>query len=261
MYKKTKFLIYASAILLVVAIALSVTNLSSSIATKSDEKNNQSTLDDKKNLPIEQNEQTEIQVSDEVQKFMHPETDPLSQVDTESSQDYKQNNDTTNVPDAIQEIKTDSNEEKIQEKPMAKTGSLYFSDNNPANDYEVVASFSTENTSFYVITYKDPEIQTHQDFINKKYYIYKDQDGTLVRCFYLFDRAQRKSMPNKGLIDIKTEPGQVAITFNGINKVTRTVYNKQITSPYGISSEVPLHFEEKSTGNNGVSALSIPVKP
>lgn len=220
MYNKVKYLIYVSFILFFILMFTAIQNRSSQVAERRAQEKFQKELMEK---------------TEKYQKIAEEQNKKQYQENTEQKEDYnssfvpvvqqpQQENtvqQTDNTKDKIDYV-NDNNEEAVQNSSEEK---LYFaSDKSEAVGYILCKRFDFEGNSYAVVAVNDTQyVSEYSKYLNRKFYIYKQNGQNLEGIHYLFDKSADKS--DKTLPDISVEVNKydVKITYNTKPPVSRTV--------------------------------------
>lgn len=205
-----------------------------------------------------------IKVSPETRDFIQPSEDPLNSVASDDghyetpripnvskrSVSYKKQ--TPVVSDYDPFNIEQKNEEKTEvSKSTPKDSSDYFdyklflTQDRIAADFDIMNKFSIGDIEFFVIGYRPASIQRDGGFVNRKYYIFKNKNNILVKCFDLFERQNRDNVGKSGIITVSLGSEDVNITFQGPNSVSRSVYKSQLLSSYSENNDIKLILKKK----------------
>ena len=221
MYSKVKYLIYISFILFFILMFTAIQNKSSMVAEQRAQEKFQQEL-------MEKTEKYQ-KMADEQNKIHHQEN-PEPQVDYDSSfvpavqQQPQQENtvkqavDSPNNIDAISNDNNDAIQNSLNEK-------LYFAaDNSEAAGYILCKRFDFDGNNYAIVAVDDTQyVSEYSKYLNRKFYIYKQNSQNLERIHYLFEKSVDKSDKSIPDISVKVNKYDVKITYNTKPQISRTV--------------------------------------
>ncbi len=256
MYKKVKFLIYASFFLFFILSFVILQNTTSQVAQKKEQGKIEQDLvtktDRYKKLNEERNRRIQEQHTTESQAPYDYTTEPVTVTETTPNQPQVENgnysatnNNTQNIEEYIPD--NDKIETKNSEKSLEQ---LYLETNGAAAEgYTLCNKFVFDNNNYAIISVDDTRYASeYSNYINRKFYIYKQIDNKLVRIHYLFDKSISKTVDSIPEIQTETNKYGVKITYNVKPQITRTVNsNILLNSGYQFNDIPALTTSPKNT--------------
>lgn len=102
---------------------------------------------------------------------------------------------------------------------------LYFiSDNTEAAGYILCKRFKFDGNNYAIVAYDDTRYASeYSQYINRKFYIYKESEQKLVGIHYLFEKSVKKDDKATPDFSVIENSYDVKITYNEKPPVTRTV--------------------------------------
>ena len=249
MYKKVKFLIYASLFLFFIFLFTAVQQKSSIVAEqKEQEKIEQDMIRKAEKYQKINEEQYKAQNREKRQSSDVSQT-PVITYQSQNNQAASESSQTnTNEYQQISEKSSDNTMQQTQEK-------LYFVLNNEeASGYLLCNRFQFNGNNYAIVSFDDTRyISEYSKYINRKFYIYKESEQKLYRVHYLFEKSvpkDNRSLPDFSVIVNKYD---VKITYNIKPPVTRTLSSNILVNSGNQYKEIPVLTTHNSQTGSSVS--------
>ena len=206
MYNKVKYLIYVSFILFFILMFTAIQNRSSQVSERKAQEKFQQDL---------------MKKTEKYQKIAEEQNKKQHQENTEQKEDYNSS--------FVPVVQQPQQENTVQQTDNSQDKIDSVSDNNAADKSEAVGyilckRFDFEGNSYAVVAVDDTQyVSEYSKYLNRKFYIYKQNGQNLERIHYLFEKSVDKS--DKSLPDVLVEVHKydVKITYNIKPPVNRTV--------------------------------------
>lgn len=220
MYNKVKYLIYVSFILFFILMFTAIQNRSSQVAEQRAQEKFQKELMEKtekyQKMADEQNKKQRQENTEQKEDYSSSFVPAVQQPQQENT--LQRTDDSQNATGTV----VDNNEETIKNTSQEK---LYFAaDKTEAVGYVLCKRFDFEGNNYAVVAVDDTQyVSEYSKYLNRKFYIYKQNGQNLERVHYLFEKSVDKS--DKSLPDVLVEVHKydVKITYNIKPPVNRTV--------------------------------------
>lgn len=140
---------------------------------------------------------------------------------------------------------------------------LYDRNNNLKNGYTPLGKFTFDNTTFWAVVYYDLlNTPKYAKYVNKNFYLYKEDNGVLIYHSLLFSRVLPKDDPYLfEALDAYEDSNKVTITFsNDRQNATKTIYKSYLTGKYA-KLDFTKQLYVKTRNSSVISNIDINVRP
>lgn len=121
---------------------------------------------------------------------------------------------------------------KLENNSITQRDILY-ANKTKAKDALSINTFKVNNVPFHIVVHSDfKNSPSYSKYINRKFYLYKENGNELKFCSALFERSSLKNTHVQELISVSQTPKTTVITYNGKGSITKTIYNSKLVGPY-----------------------------
>lgn len=129
-----------------------------------------------------------------------------------------------------------SNEENLVfelENSTITQRDILFANKTKAKDVLSINTFKVNNVPFHIVVHSDfKNSPSYSKYVNRKFYLYKENGNELKFCSALFERSSLKNDHVQELISVSQTPKTTVITYNGKGSLTKTIFNSKLVGPY-----------------------------
>ncbi len=223
MYSKIKYLIYGSFFLFFILLFAAIQQSSMVADKKAQEKIEKDMISKVEKYQKVAEERNRNQMQAESQTSRDIERTPIISPEPEtplSNNIEKSNNGN------IHQTNKSLEELEIENSALEqKTEKLYFASNNKeASEYILCKRFQFDGNNYAIVAFDDTRYASeYSKYVNRKFYIYKENEQNLVNIHYLFERSVKKDDKSIPDFSVTVNKYDAKITYNSKPPVSRTI--------------------------------------
>lgn len=126
-----------------------------------------------------------------------------------------------------------------------KPGVVYMN-NTPATRYQVINKVKLKDTNFYIVSYLNPKLYQNPGYINRSFYIYREDNGKLTNVYHLFNRSNKANEDVNNVIEYTIQGSELWVGHKGNGNLIRKIPIERLFSTYSKVPSEAIRFAPKA---------------
>lgn len=240
MYKKLKYAVFLILFILIFVVIMDASNRYINIINNKNESKLMSQTATRYNPSVidtqtdsNQNRQTQVINNEEDAKFL---------LDAQLKRIKKSYNAQNNKQNADNQDDEDNEKYKVKnslltnnsnEKDYEKEDETLITKCKLPDEYSILESFTFENNTYALVSYDETETKnTYSDYVNRKFFIYKNIENKYYKNNYLFEQNINTKAKNQPSFTIVKDKYEVVIKYMSNPTIIRRINSEQLKNGY-----------------------------